>query len=349
MRTITLIPGDGIGPSVVEAAVRVVEATGVKINWDRVEAGMSALESSGHLLPARTINSIKKNRIALKGPLATPIGEGFSSVNVQLRKVFDLYMNFRPVKSFPGISPFKNVNILVFRENIEDFYAGEPQYVDIENTVAELTGTISYRNSYRFFYRAFNLARANKRRKITVGHKANIFKMYHGLFLDAARDVASQFPEIELREEIIDALCMKLVTDPTKFDCVAAPNVFGDILSDLCAGLVGGLGIAPGANYGDSTGIFEAVHGSAPDIEGKNVANPTAVILSAAMMLEHVGEVDAAYLIRSAIERIIEDKKFLTVELNPEGVGTIEMTDAIVEKVSSMQELRKRLSGVGRN
>ncbi len=334
MRTITLIPGDGIGSDVTDAAVRVVEATGVKIDWERVDAGMTALNKSGHPLPAKTIEAVKRNKIALKGPTGTPIGEGFSSVNVELRKIFNLRLNLRPIRSLKGIKGLHNdVNLVVCRENIEELYTGEERYTDETHNEAIVIGRITRRGSESFFRLVYEYVRKAGRKKITVFHKANILKLTNGLFLKVAREFAVRYPDITFEEKIVDAGTMQVIMYPHRFDVIATTNLFGDIDSDAFAGLVGGLGVAPGANIGDEYAIFEAVHGTAPDIAGKNLANPTAVILSAAMMLDHIGETNAAQKIRSAVESVIAEEKNVTRDINPNGVGTVEMTDAIIAKI----------------
>src|SRR3989344_577354 len=350
MRTITAIMGDGIGPEVMEAAMRVVDAAGVKIKWERVLAGMTALNEKGSPLPQETLDSIARNRVALKGPCDTPIGGGFASVNVALRKRFDLYANIRPVKSRPGVkSRYENVDLVVCRENIEDVYGESDQFIgkqlkhsSVWTSCARMTGYITEYNSRRFFQQVFNYALKNNRRKATIVHKANILKNTHGLFLSTGKQVFEKYPSLVrngfvLDDMIVDNTAQKLVLDPTRFDMIATTNMFGDILSDLCAGLVGGLGLAPGANIGDNCAIFEAVHGTAPDIVGKGIANPTALILSAAMMLDHIEEPVAAKIIRRAVERVIVQGEKVTRDINPFlKVGTEEMTDEIVYAVRGL-------------
>lgn len=344
MRTITAIMGDGIGPEVMESAMRVVDATGVQVKWERVLAGMMALNEKGSPLPQETLDSISRNRVALKGPCDTPIGGGFDSVNVALRKHFDLYANIRPVKSMLGVkSRYENVDIVVFRENIEDVYGETDKFIgkqlkysSVWTSCAQTTGYITEYNSRRFFQQVFNYALKNNHRKATIVHKANILKNTHGLFLSTGKQVFEKYPALTkngfvLNDMIVDNTAQKLVLDPTRFDIIATTNMFGDILSDLCAGLVGGLGLAPGANIGDDCAIFEAVHGTAPDIAGKDIANPTALILSAAMMLDYIGEPEAAVMIKRAVEYVIVDGRKVTRDINPFlEVGTEEMTDEIV-------------------
>ncbi|HNF86547.1 MAG TPA: isocitrate/isopropylmalate family dehydrogenase, partial [bacterium] len=283
MYHVTLIPGDGIGPSIMEAAVEVVEATGVKFNWDTRLAGMAAVEKFDSPIPFETLDSIRKNRVAFKGPLTTPVGGGYRSVNVAMRQEFELYANVRPAVSFEGIETrYQNVNILMVRENTEGLYAGVEHSIKVDGKViaAESTAIITRHESERCIRYAFEYARKNKRKRVTLVHKANILKATTGLFLEIGKEIAKEYPDVEFNDVIIDACAMKMVMDPTQFDVFVTTNLFGDILSDLAAGLVGGLGLTPGANIGKSAAIFEAVHGSAPDIAGKNIANPTAVIMA---------------------------------------------------------------------
>jgi isocitrate dehydrogenase (NAD+) len=338
MYTVTLIPGDGIGPSISDAAIKVVEASGVKIDWEVHEAGMAAVEKYRDPLPNSVIQSIQKNKVALKGPITTPVGTGFRSVNVALRQEFDLYANVRPAKIFPGLNTrYENVDLVVVRENTEELYIGVEHYIRAEtgrHAAAESVAIITHHGSERIARYAFEYARRNKRKKVTVVHKANILKFSHGLFLDTAREVAKEFPEIECTDKIIDATAMQLVLNPNVFDVIVTTNLFGDILSDLTAGLVGGLGVAPGANIGYDAAIFEAVHGSAPDLAGKNLANPTAIILAAAMLLRHIGEGKAADQIECAVKNVIEEGKKVTRDLNPARyVSTQEMTEAIIAEI----------------
>ncbi len=335
MYTITLIPGDGIGPSISEAATRVIEATGVKVEWELAAAGITAIDQFRDPLPQTTIDSIHKNKIALKGPLTTHMGKGFRSVNVALRKEFDLYINLRPAKSYEGApSRYTNVDLVMFRENIEEFYSGIEHYVDAQKSAAETIGIVTRFGSERIVRAAFEYARKHHRKKVTIVHKANIMKFSGGLFLDVAREVAAQYPDIGAEDRIVDNMAMQLVLNPNQFDLIVTTNLFGDILSDLCSGLVGGLGLAPGANIGATAAIFEAVHGSAPDIAGKNIANPSAIILAGAMMLHHLGESERAVKIENAIAAVVKERKYVTRDLNPSStVGTKEMADAIIEKI----------------
>ena len=332
MHNVTLIKGDGIGPSIMDTAVKIIDATGVKINWEEAEAGMAAFDKHGTPLPDETLVSIEKNRIAFKGPLTTPIGGGFRSINVALRQEYDLYANVRPAKTWKGAqSRFENVDIVVVRENTEGLYLGLEHYLTRQKDVAESLAVITKEGSERIVEYAFKYARENGRKKITACHKANILKYTSGLFLDTAKEVASKYPDIEFDDKIVDATCMHLIMDPSQFDVIVTTNMFGDILSDLTAGLVGGLGLIPGANIGADAALFEAVHGSAPDIAGKNIANPTAVIMAGVMMLNHLGELDAASRIKTAVEQVVEKGEFVTPDLNPgSSIGTTEMGDAII-------------------
>jgi isocitrate dehydrogenase (NAD+) len=302
--TITLIPGDGIGPEVTEAVLTILQASGVSIDWDRQLAGIDAVAKSGETLPKALIESILRHKVALKGPVATPIGEGFTSVNVGLRKALDLYANLRPVANLPGTpARFDNVDLVIVRENTEDLYAGLEHL--IVPGVVESLKIITEKASTRIGRFAFEHARRHGRKKVTAVHKANIMKKSDGLFLDSVRAVAKQFPEVTYDEKIIDAACMHLVMNPQQFDVLVLPNLYGDIVSDLCAGLVGGLGVVGAANLGTEIGVFEAVHGSAPDIAGQNIANPTALLLSAVMMLRHIGENEAATRIMAALAQVM--------------------------------------------
>jgi len=321
MHNITLIPGDGIGPEVAFAVKEIVESTGVKVNWDIQEAGAKALENCGNPLPDAVIQSVLKNRVALKGPVTTPIGTGFRSINVALRKELGLYANLRPVKSLPGIeTPFKDVDLVVVRENTEDLYAGIERKIDADQ--AEAIKLITREASKKIGFFSFDYAKKLGRKKVTAVHKANILKYSDGLFLESIRKIRQEFPEIEYEEMIIDNLCMQLVQRPQYFDVLVLPNLYGDIVSDLCAGLVGGLGLIPGANLGDGCGVFEAVHGSALDIAGKNIANPLALLQSAVLMLEYIDEHKAAQAIGKAILWILNQKERLTPDLGGKGTTT---------------------------
>ncbi len=335
MHRVTLIPGDGIGPSIAEATVRVIEAAGVKIQWETVEAGMAAIDKYRDPLPPNVLESISANKVALKGPLTTPVGSGFRSVNVALRKEFDLYANVRPARSFEGVpSRYSNIDLVIVRENTEEFYAGIEHYIDPSRSAAETIGIVTRSGSERIIRYAYEYARKHGRKKVTTVHKANILKYTGGLFLEVARDIARQYPDIESNDRIIDNMAMQMVINPHQFDVIVTTNLFGDILSDLASGLVGGLGLAPGANIGYNAAIFEAVHGSAPDIAGKNLANPCALILAGVMMLRHLGEESAADRIEQAVAEVLREGKSVTKDLKAEGyVGTTEMTDAIIAKL----------------
>lgn len=319
MYNVTLIPGDGIGPSIMEAAVKVLEATGVKFTWDERLAGMSAVEKFDTPIPFETLESIRHSRLAFKGPLTTPVGGGYRSVNVAMRQEFELYANVRPATSFEGLDTrYKNVNIMIVRENTEGLYSGIEHFIKADgiNIAAESTAVITRSGAEKSVRYAFEYARKNKRKRVTVVHKANILKCTSGLFLEVAKEIAKEYPEIEFQDKIIDACAMQMVMDPTVFDVMVTTNLFGDILSDLAAGLVGGLGLTPGANIGKTAAIFEAVHGSAPDIAGKNIANPTAVIMGGVMMLEYLGEHEAAIRVDKAVREVIKEGKFVTPDLN---------------------------------
>jgi len=326
--TITLIPGDGIGPEVTNATRRVLEAVGVAIDWDLQEAGADVLEKRGSVLPQEVLDSIRKNKIALKGPITTPIGKGFRSVNVTLRQELDLYANLRPVRSLPGVEPrFEGTNIVIVRENTEDLYAGLE--LMIMPGIAQSIKLITENGCARICEYAFRYAEQNKRKRVTVVHKANIMKLSDGLLLDVFRRIAKTHPTIEPAEVIVDACAMTMVRNPNKLDVIVTENLYGDILSDLGAGLVGGLGIVPGANIGEKAAVFEAVHGSAPDIAGQGIANPTAVIQSAIMMLRHIGEHAAAERVERALLRVYEEKKVLTGDLGGSAT-TAQFTDALI-------------------
>jgi isocitrate dehydrogenase (NAD+) len=331
---ITLIPGDGIGPEVTAAVVRIIEATGVDIEWESFVAGAEALSRFGDPLPEPVLESIKRNRVALKGPLTTPVGTGFASVNVRLRKTLDLYANLRPVKTLPGvITPFGDLDLVVVRENTEDLYSGL-EHVVVPGVVESLK-IITERASTRIAKFAFEYARSENRKRVTAVHKANIMKLSDGLFLDCFRKVAAGYPEIAADDRIVDNACMQLVMKPQQFDILLLENLYGDIVSDLAAGLVGGLGIVPGANIGELGAVFEAVHGSAPDIAGKNMANPTALLQSSILMLRYIGERRAAELIHHALQHTLAVKNVRTRDLGG-AASTTEYTEAIV---ASMREV----------
>ncbi|MBK9031429.1 MAG: NAD-dependent isocitrate dehydrogenase [Myxococcales bacterium] len=339
--TVTLIEGDGIGPEIAAATLEVIAAAGGTITWERQLAGMAAAAELGDPLPAATVASIEAHQVALKGPLGTPIGSGFRSVNVALRQQFDLYANVRPVRTIAGVpSRYTDVDIVMVRENTEDLYAGVEHYVDPRRTAAESIAIITRYGSERVIVYAFEYARRHGRKRITLVHKANILKMSNGLFLDTGREVAKRYPDIAFDDMIVDATAMKLVVAPERFDMIVTMNLFGDILSDLCAGLVGGLGVAPAANLGagpESGGvgcaIFEAVHGTAPDIVGQGVANPTGLMLSAAMLLDHVGQGEAAARMRAGIDVALADATTRTRDLGGQA-DTRTYTDAVIRALA---------------
>ena len=335
-QTITVIRGDGIGPEIMEAALHVLDAMDVGLSYEFADAGLVALEKTGELLPAATMDSIRRNRIALKSPLTTPVGGGFSSINVELRKRFDLYANVRPAKSHPNTkSRFPSgVDLVTVRENTEGAYSAEGQELSADGDTATSVTKTTRRGSERIVRYAFELARRTGRRKVTIVHKANILKSTSGLFLNVAREVAAQYPDIETNEMIVDNTCMQLVMRPEQFDVIVTTNLFGDIISDLCAGLVGGLGLAPGANIGTDAAIFEAVHGSAPDIAGQGKANPCALLLGAAQMLDHLGMADKATKLRDAINATLEAKDSLTPDLGGGG-DTMSFARAIASRAAA--------------
>ena len=333
---ITLIPGDGIGSEITGAVVRIIEASGVEIEWESFIAGAEALSRYGDPLPEPVLESIKRTRVALKGPLTTPVGTGFTSVNVRLRKTLDLYANLRPVRNLPGlVTPFGDLDMVVVRENTEDLYSGI-EHVVVPGVVESLK-IITERASTRIARFAFDYARRENRKKVTAIHKANIMKLSDGLFLDCFRKVAAEYPEIAADDKIVDNACMQLVMRPQQFDVLLLENLYGDIISDLAAGLVGGLGVVPGANIGELGAVFEAVHGSAPDIAGKNIANPTALLQTAIMMLRHLGERAAADLVERAMIHTLANKQVRTRDLGGTA-STTEYTEAIV---ASMRELSR--------
>jgi isocitrate dehydrogenase (NAD+) len=332
-RTVTLIPGDGIGPEVTEAVVRIFSVARVPVEWERHDAGVAAFKRYNTSLPAELLDSIRRNKVALKGPVTTPIGEGFTSVNVGLRKALDLYANLRPVRNLPGVqSRFNGVDLVVVRENTEDLYSGLEH--EVVPGVVESLKIITERASTRIAEFAFEYAKANGRKRVTAIHKANIMKLGDGLFLDSTRKVSRRHTGVAYDERIVDAVCMQLVMYPERFDVLLLPNLYGDIVSDLCAGLVGGLGVVPGANLGEAGAIFEAVHGSAPDIADKNLANPTALLLSALMMLDYLGEQASARRIRAALDAVLTRGASRTRDL--EGTATTtEFTDAICRELEA--------------
>src|SRR5215207_6697888 len=329
--TITLIPGDGIGPEVSAAVVRIVEATGVDIKWETHYAGAQALEKFGSTLPEELLESIKRNKVALKGPITTPVGKGFTSVNVGLRKALDLYANLRPVRALPNVPcRYPELDLVVVRENTEDLYAGI-EHVVVPGIVESIK-VITEKASTRIARYAFEFARREGRRKVTAVHKANIMKLSDGLFLDCFRKVATDYPDMEADDKIVDNACMQLVMRPEQFDIMLLENLYGDIVSDLCAGLVGGLGLVPGANIGEKGAIFEAVHGSAPDIAGQGIANPTALLQSGILMLRYIGEREAADRIQTAMLSVFEEGQVRTRDIGGTA-KTAEFADAIIRKV----------------
>jgi len=332
---VTLIPGDGIGAEVTAAMRRVVDATGVPIDWEVQEAGEAVIAQYGTPLPDHVLDSIRRNRVGIKGPVTTPIGTGFRSVNVSLRKALDLYANLRPARTMPGVaSRYEDIDLVIVRENTECLYAGIEHDV-IPDVAAESIRIITRRATERIVRFAFEYARANGRKLVTAVHKANILKATDGLFLRVAQEVAAQYPDIAFNDRIIDNACMQLVQRPHEYDVLVLPNLYGDIVSDLCSGLVGGLGVSPGANLGDGIAVFEPVHGSAPKYAGQNRVNPTATILSGALMLKYIGEREAGQRVEDAVARVIREGKYVTYDLKPRrddptAVGTQEMAEAII-------------------
>jgi isocitrate dehydrogenase (NAD+) len=328
---VTLIRGDGIGPEVTEAAKRVVDSSGIKINWEIVDAGEAVIKEFGTPLPDYVLESIKKNKIALKGPITTPVGKGFRSVNVTLRQALKLYANIRPIKTYEGIeSRYKDVDLIVVRENTEDLYAGVEHMVGED--AAESIKIITRKASERIVKYAFDMVKNEGRKKVTAVHKANIMKLSDGLFLNSARKISEEYKDIVFEDMIVDAMSMKLVMTPEKYDVLVMPNLYGDILSDMAAGLVGGLGVVPGANIGEEGAVFEPVHGSAPDIAGQNKANPTAAILSAVMMLRYIGEFEYALKVENAVKKVLKEGKCLTIDLGGSS-STTEYTDEIIKNL----------------
>ena len=334
---ITLIPGDGIGPEVSSAVVGIVdaagEATGVTFDWERHNAGAEAFEKTGEYIPKVLYESIEKNRVALKGPVTTPVGEGFTSINVTLRKQFELFANFRPVKSLPGLKTnYPDIDLIIVRENMEDLYAGL-EHVVVPGVVQALK-IITEKGSTRIAQFAFDYARKHRRKKVHAIHKANIMKLSDGLFLRCCRTVAERFPEVEYKEHIVDNACMQLVMNPYQYDILLTENLYGDILSDLCSAFVGGLGLVPGANLGTECAIFEAVHGSAPDIAGKDMANPTALLQSAVLMLHHINEPAAAERVQAGLEQVYREGKTLTKDVGGTS-GTKAFAEAVLEAMEA--------------
>jgi isocitrate dehydrogenase (NAD+) len=328
---ITLIPGDGIGPEVTKPTLEIIRAAGVKVEWETHLAGAGALKKHGTTIPRSLMDSFEKNKVALKGPVTTPVGEGFASVNVELRQTFDLFANLRPVKNLPGVKArYQNVDLIVVRENTEGLYSGIEH--EVVPGVMESLKIITEKASTRIAKFAFDYAHTHARKKVTAIHKANIMKLTDGLFLQCARNLARQYKKIGFNDLIVDNACLQLVLDPTRLDVLLLENLYGDIVSDLAAGLVGGLGVVPGANLGDTHALFESVHGSAPDIKGKNIANPTAMILAAVMMLEHISEAAAAKRIYSSLEKVLTRGEVLTPDLGGSGT-TKKFADAIIKEI----------------
>jgi isocitrate dehydrogenase (NAD+) len=337
---ITLIPGDGIGPEVTQAGGRILEATGLKFDWETYAAGADAYDKYHEYIPKDLIDSIERTRVALKGPITTPIGGGFSSINVELRKRFELYANFRPIRNLPHIpTRYPDVDLIIIRENTEGLYSGIEH--EVVPGVVESLKIMTEKACTRISRFAFEYARKNKRKKIHAIHKANIMKLSDGLFLRCARDVAKEYPEITYAEHIVDNTCMQLVMNPYQYDMLLMENLYGDIISDLCAAFVGGLGMVPSANFGEQCAIFEAVHGSAPDIAGKNIANPTAIIRCSLLMLRHLGEFDAALKIRNALEKVYRTPDKLTRDVGGKA-GTSEFADSIIQAMQSEPALAGR-------
>ncbi len=330
---ITVIPGDGIGSEVTQAVIRILEATGLKFEWETVQAGAEAYAKYHEYIPKELTASIERTHVALKGPITTPVGGGFASINVQLRKQFELYANFRPVRNLPHIpTRYPDVDLVIVRENTEGLYSGLEH--EVVPGVVESLKIITEKASTRISRFAFEYARNNQRKKVHAIHKANIMKLSDGLFLRCSRTVSKEYPEITYGEHIVDNTCMQLVMNPYQYDVMVMENLYGDILSDLCAGLVGGLGLVPSANLGDGCAIFEAVHGSAPDIAGKNMANPTALLRSSLLMLRHIGEPAAALKIRNALERVYRDRDKLTKDVGGKA-GTSQFADSVIEAMES--------------
>jgi isocitrate dehydrogenase (NAD+) len=333
--TITLIPGDGIGPEIIAATVRIIEATGIDVEWETQILGAQALEKYGSTLPDAAIDSMRRNKVSLKGPIMTPIGKGFTSVNVGLRKALDLYANVRPIKALPNVEcRYPGLDLVIVRENTEDLYAGL-EHIVVPGVVESLK-IITEKASTRIAQYAFEYAKANGRKKVTAVHKANIMKLSDGLFLECFYNVAKNFPDITADDKIIDNCCMQLVMRPEQFDILVMENLYGDIVSDLCAGLIGGLGLAPGANIGEQGAVFEAVHGSAPDIAGQGIANPTALLISAVLMLRHIGEPVAADRIDKAMLAVFADGKSITKDLGGTA-KTEEFATAIIDKLKASE------------
>ena len=331
MRKITLIPGDGIGPEISKSVIDIFKAADVQVDFEIENAGEKVYNETGELIPDSIYKSVEKNKIALKGPITTPIGKGFRSINVYLRKKYDLYSNIRPIRTLPGIdTKYENINLVIFRENTEGLYIGEEKYENEAHDSAIAIKRITRKGSHRIIKAAFEYAKENNLSKVAVVHKANILKITDGLFLDVAREIAKDYPNINVEEVIIDNMCMQLVMNPEKYQVIVTMNLYGDILSDLCAGLVGGLGLAPGANLGDDIAIFEAVHGSAPDIAGQNKANPLALLFSSIHMLRYIKETEKADQIENAVLKVLIEGKTLTGDLGGTA-STDELTNSIIK------------------
>ncbi len=331
MTKVTLIPGDGIGPEVADSVKKIIDASGANITWDVVNAGADVYEQTGELVPDKVYKSIEENKIALKGPITTPIGSGFRSINVMLRKKYDLYSNIRPVQTLPGLkTPFKDIDLVIFRENTEGLYIGIEQ--ELDNGTMEAKKIITPAGAERIIRKAFEYAQSMNRKSVAIVHKANILKMADGLFLETGRKIAKEYPNIDVKEVIVDNMCMQLVMNPSQYDVIVTMNLYGDILSDLCAGLVGGLGLVPGANIGKDLAIFEAVHGSAPDIAGKGKANPIALLRSGCMMLDYMDKADQATNIRTAINKVLSEGKVRTPDMGGTS-STSELTEAIIAEL----------------
>ena len=333
MRKVTLIPGDGIGPEISKSVMDIFKAAGVGVEFEIENAGEKVYNEIGELIPESLYKSIEKNKVALKGPITTPIGKGFRSINVYLRKKYDLYSNIRPIRTLPGIKTrYENIDLVIFRENTEGLYIGEEKFENEEQTSAIAIKRITKKGSFRIIKAAFEYAKANNLNKVTVVHKANILKITDGLFLDTAREIAKDYPGITAEEVIIDNMCMQLVINPEKYQIIVTMNLYGDILSDLCAGLVGGLGLAPGANIGENIAVFEAVHGSAPDIAGQNKANPLALLFTSVDMLKYLKENEKAEQIEKAVLRVLEKAEVLTADLGGSAT-TEELTAEIIKNL----------------
>lgn len=336
MPTVTLIRGDGIGPEVVDGAVRVLEAAGADIEWDEQFAGMTSVKRGREALPQETLESFRAHRVCLKGPLTTPVGSGFRSVNVALRKEFDLFANVRPAKTLVPGGRYEDIDVVVIRENTEGLYSGIEHYIDTKKSAAESITIVTRDASHRVIDFAFRYAGRRPDRHLTLVHKANILKYTSGLFLDIGRQLADDYPDVAFDDRIIDNMAMQLVLNPHDYDTMVTTNMFGDILSDLCAGLVGGLGMAPAANIGDGGAMFEAVHGSAPDIAGQGIANPTAITLAAALLCEHIGQEDVGHRVRSAVEQVLWAGRVLTADLGGRAT-TIEFCDAVIGALDTVE------------